>query len=322
MTAIKPVLGIDLGGTKIAAVVADHQGQVLSRVQVDTPRGGPGAVVEAMVFSAREALRARELSAGDILGMGVGAPGLVDRREGLLIAAPNLPGWRSTAMRDALEVAIGAPAVLGNDATVAALGEHRFGAGMGTRHMVYVTVSTGIGGGIVINGGVYDGASGSAGEIGHIPVRKDGPPCNCGSVGCLETLASGTAIARTAREAIERGEPSSLRDVPAEALDAVAVFAAASQGDAVAQRTIVEASGYLGMGLTTVVNIFNPEMVVIGGGVANEWVRYIVPAVRIMERMAFARPVADVRVVPAALGADAGTLGAVVLALDTFGKAE
>ncbi len=321
MATARLVLGIDLGGTKIASVVADERGRVLSRVQVETPQDGPASVVDAMAQSARAALREGRFAALDILGIGIGAPGVVDTSEGSLTVAPNLAGWRSTPIRDPLSKAIGAPAVIGNDATVAALGEHRFGAGKGTRHMVYITVSTGIGGGIVINGRVYDGASGSAGEIGHIPLQKDGPPCNCGSAGCLEVLASGTALARVAREALARGERSSLQSVALDDLDAVAVFAAAAQGDRLAQRVVREGAEYLGMGLTAVVNIFNPEMIVIGGGVSNRWAEYIAPAVRRMEKMAFARPVSDARVVPAALGTDVGTLGAAVLALDAFGGA-
>ncbi|MDO8472487.1 MAG: ROK family protein, partial [Dehalococcoidia bacterium] len=207
----------------------------------------------------------------------------------------------------------------------AALGEHRHGAGRGTKDMVFLTVSTGIGGGIVIGGNLYQGASGAAGEIGHMVMIVGGPRCGCGNSGCLEALASGTAIARDAIERIALGTSTSITKFAGEGkpVTAEAVAAAAEQGDPLACEIVSRASNYLGLGLVNVVNIFNPEMVVIGGGVARMGERLLGPARLVVQERAFKLSSDAVKIVQGELGADAGVVGAAVYAYEALatGKA-
>ncbi len=316
------VLGMDLGGTKLLTLLTDRLGRVLERKRVDTPAWeGTEAVLEAMVTSARGLLERSGCPPDRVLGLGIGAPGLVDPETGTVVEAPNLFGWRNVPVRDHLAGELGIPTSLENDANVLALGEHRWGAGRGVSDLLYITVSTGIGGGLILGGRLYGGASSTAGEVGHIPLQVDGPPCGCGNHGCLEALASGTALARAARDALKEGAASLLLEAVegVESVDAEAVFRAAAQGDALATGIVERGAFYLGLGLTTVVNLLNPELIVVGGGLSMEWDAYVAPALRVMRLRAFTRPAERVRVIPAALREEAGALGAVVLALDTFG---
>lgn len=318
----KFIVGQDLGGTKLLTVLADPAGNILDRDRIDTPAAeGPQTVINAMAASARRVLEKNGVPTEQVIGLGIGAAGPTDPDNGIILASPNMPGWDNVPLRAALSEVLGVEAVLDNDANVAALAEHRWGAGKGSRHMIYITVSTGIGGGLVLHSRLYSGGSGTAGEIGHIPILPNGPQCSCGSHGCLEYLASGTAIARIAREAVSSGEQSSLSATVSdvEEIDAIAVFGAARTGDALATRIIEEGSYYLGLGFTALVNLLNPDMIVVGGGVSKDWDAYIKPAIGVMREHAFQRPAQHVQVVPAGLGGDVGALGAVALALDAFG---
>jgi glucokinase len=204
-----------------------------------------------------------------------------------------------------------------NDASAAALGEHEFGAGKGVDNLIYLTVSTGIGGGIIIDGRLYLGPSGSAGEIGHMTIDVNGPQCSCGNIGCLEMLASGTAIAREAVKRIRAGGRSSLSEMlggKIENITAEQVGVAAQGGDSLAMEIIHRAASYLGMGMVNLVNIFNPEMIIVGGGVAQMGDLLLDPARRVVEARAFKLPAQAVRIVPARLGDEAGVMGAAVFA--------
>jgi glucokinase len=233
--------------------------------------------------------------------------------------SPNLPGWHDIPLRDRIKERFGLDTFLVNDASAAALGEHRLGAGRGTVNLIYITVSTGIGGGIIIDGGLYLGSSGSAGEIGHMTIDANGPDCYCGNKGCLEVLASGTAIAREAKKSIAAGESSALTAMVAgkpEAITAKEVSLAAEGGDPLALKVVAEAANYLGVGMTNVVNIFNPDMVVIGGSVAKMGDRLLDPVRQVVAETAFGLSAKAVHIVPAGLGDDVGLLGAALYALE------
>jgi glucokinase len=309
-------VGIDLGGTKILAVAARRDGKVLGRCRLPTPAGRE-AVVAAMADAARRALRAAGCGDAAVAGVGIGAPGPMDPVTGTLLQPPNLPGCENLPLGPIFaDLFPGAVVQVENDANAAALGEHRFGAGRGVADLCYVTISTGVGGGIVSGGRLVRGAAGTAGEIGHTVLDPAGPACHCGLRGCWEALASGTAIARAAAEALARGEGEGIRRAAAGAdPDARAVDAAAAAGDRAALRIVAEAVRYNGIGFCNLIQTLSPARIVVGGGVSHAWDRYIAPAAAWALAHAFARAAERCAIVPAALGDDVGALGAVAVAL-------
>jgi glucokinase len=225
-----------------------------------------------------------------------------------------LPGWFRVPLIDHLQEALALPVVLENDANAAALGEFRYGAGKGARSIVYLTVSTGIGGGIILEGKIWHGLKDAAGEIGHMTVCPDGPLCGCGNRGCLEAMASGTSIARRAREAVAAGRQTGLSEIPA--LTSADVVRLAQAGDVVAREVWDSAVTYLGIGVAAVITILAPERVVIGGGVTRAG-DFLFDSLREhLRRRVKLVPVESVAILPAALGPDVGILGAAAVALD------
>ena len=233
--------------------------------------------------------------------------------------SPSLPGWVDIPLRGTVEAAYGISTFLLNDASAAALGEHRFGAGRDSANLVYITVSTGIGGGFIIDNNLYSGTSGSAGDVGHMTIDVNGPVCNCGSTGCLETLASGTAIAREAINRIKNGERSSLAKTRdgIENITAEKVGQAAREGDVLALAVVSRAAYYLGVGLANLVNILNPDTIIVGGGLSKLGDLLLEPTREVMRERAFQLPARAVRIVPSQLGDDAGVLGAALFAHQT-----
>jgi len=319
MLSKQPVIGIDLGGTKISTALIDSVGRIMARDYRETQAAeGQEAVIERMLDSARRVIAQAEVTQAQVAAVGIGAPGPLDIEAGVLVAPPNLPGWDRVPLKRIIEDALGITTFLENDANAAALGEYRFGAGRGRQHMIYVTVSTGIGGGLILDGKLYHGASGMAGEIGHMTIVPYGPLCGCGNRGCLEALASGTAIARQARERVARGVPTLMADLAAgdpERITAKLVAEAAHQGDAEAREILAEAMNYLGIGMANLVNLFNPELIVIGGGLTNIGELLFGPVRRAIDRRAFRAQAQTVQVVQAKLGKDVGVLGAAAVAL-------
>ncbi len=303
-------IGVDLGGTKTLTALVDGRGGVVARVRVATPTTGPDAVIEAIAASVAELSNRSGVAPRSALGVGVGAPGPLDTGSGVVFEPPNLPGWRDVPLAALMAKRLGVPTFVENDANAAAMGEHWVGAGQGVDDLVYLTVSTGIGGGLILGGRLYRGASGTAGEVGHMVIARDGPRCGCGRAGCLEALASGTAIAREARLVVESGRPTVLSQVPPEAITAEAVARAAGEGDPLAREVFAGAAAALGVGITNLVNLLNPALVIIGGGVSGAGELLFAPVRRIVRQEAFERPGAAVRVVPAALGDDVGVIGA------------
>ena len=312
-------VGIDLGGTKTLAIVADAEGFILSRATVLTPASGPAeSIVGAMASAASQALTAASLALGGVAGIGIASAGAVDSARGTVVHSPQIASMADTPILALLRGHIDLPAVIDNDANLAALGEQRYGAGKGERNLVFITISTGIGGGIIIDGGLYRGANGAGGEIGHMSVDAHGPYGRSTTRGAWESICSGTALARIASERMAAGEASSLGAVASRAgsVSAEDIFAAARDGDALAVSMIADAIEYLGAGLTSLVNIFDPGMVIVGGGLSNEWEAYIGPAVERMRQESFAGIGARTPVVPPELGVEAGALGAVAYAHD------
>lgn len=306
-------LGLDVGGTKILAVRTDADGAVLARAQAQTPADDAEATLAAMVVTARELLTA------EVRAVGVGAAGMVERARGVLRFAPNL-AWRELPIAERMRSALGLPCGLDNDANVAAYAEFRLGAGRGSEHLLLLTVGTGIGGGIIAGGRLYRGAHGFAAELGHIIVEPGGPPCGCGNRGCFEQVASGAAIRRLGREAVEAEPDSALGRLAGGDADAVTgelVTRAARDGDPTARAILAEVGRRLGEGIAGLVNVLDPEVVVVGGGAAEAGDLLLAPA-----REAFVRAVEapehrpPVEVVPAELGAEAGAVGAALLALE------
>jgi glucokinase len=244
--------------------------------------------------------------------VGVGSPGPLDTQRGIVLLTPNL-GWVDFPLRDRVSVGLGLPASLDNDANCAVLGEHWRGAARGTRQAIGITIGTGIGGGIILDGALYHGASDCAGEIGHTTIEMNGRRCACGNYGCLEAYASGPAIARRAVELVERGADSSLRalmDVDPRSITAQVVYEAASAGDALAREVVQDTARILGAAIANLVNVFNPEVVVVCGGVTLAGESLFAPLRREVARRAF-RPAVEVcRIVPGALTGSAGVYGA------------
>lgn len=318
-------VGVDLGGTKILVLVADAEGAVLGSGRVPTLASeGPDAVIGRIAGAVTAAAADAGVPLDQIATGGVSAPGPIDTVAGEITEPPNLPGWHDVPLARLLRDRTGIPFVLENDANCACVGEHRLGAGRGFRHLLYVTISTGIGGGIIIDDRLYAGASGAAGEVGHIGVARKGPSCGAGHVGCLEALASGKAIAERARELIaEGGLPRTARlaehNPP---LSAETVFMASQQGEAEAYGIIREAGHYLGMGLASMVNAFNPQAIVLGGGLTNMGDALLGPALETAQARSFAQSWADVRIVEGELGERAAALGAIVVARSRHAEAD
>ncbi|MDR7486568.1 MAG: ROK family protein [Armatimonadota bacterium] len=305
-----PIIGVDLGGTKILTALVDEGGRVLGRARIPTPASGPDTDIEAIVQSVRTVVARSGVDLRAVAGMGVGAPGPLDPATGVVFEPPNLPGWKDVPLAERLADRLGLRIYVENDANAAALGERWVGAGAGVDDLVYITVSTGVGGGLIVRGQLYHGVSGTAGEVGHMVIDPRGPRCHCGRTGCLEQLASGTAIAREARAALAAGRPSVLAHLPAGELSAEDVARAARDGDPLAREVFAHAAAALGTGVANLVNLLNPAMVVIGGGVARAGDLLLAPVRRIVQEEAFDRPAAAVRIVPAALGDDVGAVGA------------
>jgi glucokinase len=270
-------VGIDIGGTKIAAGIIDESASIIARHVSKTHVGRPPAEVIAASVEAFQVVMAQAgLQTGDVSGLGVGFGGHVHGAAGLILTSSNLPAWDNYPLRDHLQEELRVPVILENDSNCCGWGEYRFGAGQGSDNMAYVTFSTGYGLGVVIDGKLYRGATGTAGELAHTVVHLDGPYCTCGKRGCLMAYASGLGISRMVCERLETGEETLLRQLCGPYPERVAgetVAAAAQQGDRVAREVLALAGRYFGVGLSSVVQMFNPDRIVIGGGLAHieEW---------------------------------------------------
>jgi glucokinase len=306
-------VGVDVGGTKVAALLTGDQGTVLDRKLAHSPASDAEATVATVVSLARDLAAAHD----GVIAVGIGAAGLVSR-EGVMRFAPNI-AWREFPIGDRVADGVGLPVLVDNDANVAAWGEFKYGAGRGTNHLLLVTVGTGIGGGIVADGSLYRGAHGFAAEIGHIIVDPGGPVCGCGNVGCWEQVASGRAIERLGRKTAAENPDSVLGRAAGgnpSTIDGPTVTKAAEEGDPMSLRILEIVGVRLGEGIAGLVNVLDPDVVVVGGGASSAGDLLLEPARRAFVGAVEApehRP--EVPILPAALGNDAGAIGAADLAL-------
>jgi glucokinase len=314
------ILGVDLGGTKImcGALSEDGSEHLAMRSIPTQSEQGEDVMMDRMVglidAVILDTIAETGAARGDFIGVGIGAPGPLDRERGIVVVAPNL-GWRDFPLRDVIHERVGLHATLDNDANCATLGEWWQGAAKGGRNVVGVTIGTGIGGGVIIDGALFHGASDVAGEIGHTTIELNGRYCKCGNYGCLEAYASGPAIAVRAREALVREESASLIpslvDGRLDLVTAQTVYDAAAQGDAVAQEIVRDTARYLGAGIANILNMLNVDTVVIAGGVTAAGDALFAPLRAEVRRRAFKPAVDAARIVPAALPGTAGVVGAV-----------
>jgi glucokinase len=322
---VRFVLGIDIGGTNLVVGNVAEDGSVLHALGTEPTHAEAGAtaVVDRLVELAERAIARtrREVPGAQIVGVGVGAPGPLDTRSGVVLLTPNL-GWVNMPLRKIIHDRLGLPTALDNDANCAVLGEWWVGAARGARHAIGITIGTGIGGGLVLDGKLYHGASDVAGEIGHTTIDTEGRRCKCGNYGCLEAYASGPNIAMRAIEAAEAGAETSLSrlvDGDLRKITAQTVYEAAREGDELALEVVNDTAKFLGIGIANLLNIFNPEVVVVCGGVTLAGDHLFVPLRREVARRAFKPAVQACRIVPGELLNTAGVYGAARVFLDQTG---
>lgn len=307
------VIGIDLGGTKISGAISDINGNIIERVTVSTNASkGEFYVLNRIIEVIDLLIKNWGKSIENIKSIGIGSPGPLDSKNGIIITTPNLP-FKNFNLLKPIKDKFRVPVYLDNDANVAAMGEFLYGQGKNTKNMIYITVSTGIGGGAVLNSKMYRGSTGNALEIGHITILPEGPLCNCGNKGCLEALASGTAITRQAVDAIKNGAISSLSKY--KNITSVEVFKEAEVGDKLSKEIIEVSLNYLGIGIANIISTFDPEVIILGGGVIKAGEVVISSIKKVVNERCFKNMASSCSIVTTKLGSDSGVRGAVALAL-------
>ena len=308
-------IGIDVGGTNVKVALVSDEGKIIYSNSIPThAEMGYEYTINSMKDAVRELLKETKLEAREIEGMGFGFPGQIDCQKGIVRLAPNIPGWINVPIAEIMENEFGIPTRVDNDVRTATLGELNYGAGVGCQNLVCITVGTGIGSGLVINGKLVRGASNAAGELGHIKLNmQNGPLCGCGDRGCLEAYASGPAIVAMAEDYIKGGKSTKYRELANPEITSYIVAVAAKEGDPVARQIFNIMGEYIGMGLTSVVNLLNPEKIIIGGGVAEAGDILLNPIRETIQKRAMTIQKDAVEIVPAKLGNTAGVIGASLL---------
>ncbi len=318
----KVIIGVDLGGTNVKTAMVSWDKQVLAKDSRPTnAEGGPEAVMDAIESSVRDLLSQSDLGTEHVMAVGIGAPGPMDWRSGIVFSPPNLPGWENVPLGALMEKRLDVPCYVENDANVACYGEFWLGAGQGTQNMALLTLGTGVGGGLVIFGMLLRGEDGTAAELGHLKMQRDGRKCGCGSHGCLETYASVTGMVRTAVEGLSEGRESILRgqcDDSFNGLTGRMISDAAQQGDSFARWVIEETATWIGLGISSIINYQNPEKVVLCGGMIAAGDMLLDPIRTVAFENSFKVPAERCEIVLAGLGSDSGVLGAAGCALSRF----
>lgn len=309
-------IGIDLGGTKILTAVASEDGEIIEKLKLATETElGQEKIKENIFKSIYKVLEKAAIKIEEIKAIGIGSPGPLNVEQGIIYESANLP-LKNMKIVDLVKNETGINTYLQNDANTAALGEKVFGAGKEADDLLYITISTGVGGGIIINGNIYYGHTGNAGEIGHMTVDPAGPQCGCGNYGCLESFSSGTAIKNMAQRAIENGESTLIKKLAKEnKLSAKLVAKAADKGDQKALDIFAKAGYYLGIGIANLVNIFNPEMIILGGGVMKAQEYFLDRAKEEFKKRALKAPADIVKIEEAVLEDEIGVKGAIAVAM-------
>jgi glucokinase len=299
------VIGVDLGGTNLRSALVNRNGDVSAKAKEPTGASEGHAKVVLKLIENIKGQRDRALRRGvRVAAVGVGAPGVIHADTGVVVKSPNFPDWNNLPLKKELEAALSLPVSVENDANAAALGEQWRGAGQGLASMIFLTLGTGVGGGIVLDGRIWSGADGMAGEIGHMTIIPDGRKCGCGNTGCLEMYASSRGIVMTYQERSPRSKVITSEEI----------YQSARDGDVLAGDVMNDMGRVLGIGIANLINIFNPEMIVIGGGVKDAWPLFIDAVRKEIRKRAFEYPAARTQIVPSVLGDDAGMVGAAALA--------
>ncbi|MGB4588439.1 MAG: ROK family protein [Clostridiaceae bacterium] len=310
----KYVIGVDLGGTKITTAISDLTGDIIEKTTLATGSALGEEVVLSRIFdSISMVLEASKISEQDVRAIGIGSPGPLDSEKGIIITTPNLP-FKNYNLVKPIEEKFGIKTYLDNDANAAAIGEYTFGAGKGTKNLIYITVSTGVGGGAILNGRPYRGNTSNALEVGHMTIEPFSKhQCNCGKYGDVESLASGTAIAKRAKEAVEEGRETSLKDI--ENITSYEVHQAYLEGDQVAIEILDTALEYMGIAIANLILNFDPEMIVIGGGVTKIGELFFDKVRESAKKRSFDFMFNSTKIVPSKLGQESGVIGALALAM-------
>ncbi|MBU8905735.1 ROK family glucokinase [Desertibacillus haloalkaliphilus] len=319
----KWLVGVDVGGTTTKMAFITEIGDIVKKWEINTNTKDAGKhITTEIANSITEQLQTLGQQKQMLIGIGVGAPGFIDMETGFIYKAVNI-GWENFPLKDELEQATGLPVIVDNDANIAAVGEMWRGAGDKAEHLLCVTLGTGVGGGVIVNGEILHGVNGMAGEIGHLTsIAEGGAPCNCGKTGCLETIASATGISRLAKEGIEKQKDSLLYTVNERKgeISAKDVFEAAKGGDELAIEVVKSVSLHLGLAIANLANALNPEKIVIGGGVSNAGDILLTHVQDAFQRFALSRAQEGVEVTIATLGNDAGVIGGAFLAKTSHDK--
>lgn len=314
----KVIIGIDLGGSSIRAGSVTKEGKLRNFKRVEIPKGRrKDLVLLAIIDIVRELITLENNRGNKVVAAGIGSPGIIRLDKGIIVTSPNFPGWRDVPLKSLLEKSLHLSTILDNDANAAAFGEKWMGAGRRVRSMVCMTLGTGIGGGIILDGDVWHGAHGMGGEIGHITVNPDGPRCNCGNYGCLEAYSSATGMVRSAIESMMNGRRTILKRLSggdSGRITAKMIYEAAIKGDRLSINIFKEAGMYLGIAIADLINIINPEMIVLTGDVTGAWDFFMPAAIEEVEKRAYKAIVKRTKIVRGKLTGSAGVIGAASLA--------
>jgi glucokinase len=313
------IAGVDLGGTNVKTALVTRDRELIDKESRPTDAAaGPDAVMAVMEASVRDLVKANGFSMAQVLAAGFGAPGPMNWQTGVVYSPPNLPGWKDVPLADAMSERLGVPCFVDNDANVACYGEYWMGAGQGAETMAVFTLGTGVGGGIVVFGRLLRGIDGTAAELGHITVQRDGRLCGCGSHGCLEAYASVTGMVRTAIEGLDKGKDSLIKEMCGSDIERITgkmIFEAAQHDDKLAKKVFRETAAWLGIGIASMVNVLNPEKVVLCGGMIAAGDLLFDPVRATVRENAFEVPAKRCEILPAGLGGDSGVFGAAGCAL-------
>lgn len=312
------IVGIDIGGTKIAVSLGTVNGKILDRFVFSAEQGKKvRQSIEKIKSSFLSLLSTHRIKTRDVLGVGVGVPGAIDPKTQVIQKSPNLPSWEGISLRKILNQKLNLPVSVENDANAAALGEYYFGSGKGINNFIYITVSTGIGSGIVANGQLLRGEKGTAGEVGHMTLVRGGNKCPCGKKGCLEAYSSGTAIANYVKRSLKnRPQSNFLSRVNINEITGQLVAEAAKRNDALAIRARISAADYLGIALANLINLLNPRRIILGGGVMEQTHHFWAPMMSAMKREAWPVALRSCEILRSKLGKYVGDLGAMALVLE------
>ncbi|GAB4116463.1 MAG: glucokinase [Candidatus Caldatribacteriota bacterium] len=317
----KLAISVDIGGTNIRSVIVNNQGEIISSLKVPTlAQRGKGATIKRIINAIYQVINQAKINPVELSGIGISAPGPLNGETGIISFTPNLPGWKNVPLRKILEDEFKMKVVLENDANAAAWGERSFGVAQGVNNFACFTLGTGIGGGIIIDGKIYHGADYGAAEFGHMTVNKDGPRCNCGKYGCLEAYSSATGIKNRIKNRLKEGVKSEFLNLSPESnIDEIrlkSIFEAARQGDKLVADIVEEAIIYLGIAISNIANILNPQMVILLGGISNEGEKLLIPLRKEIKKGTLYTHYRSLKIIVGELGDMAGVIGVASLIFD------